>query len=146
MGLGLQSIWFGHGLGIHPADYLVEAVAKNRTPHNLGLQILTDSGLWGCLFAVFLSVIIFVKLRNLSLSVRPVCLYALVSLGLYSMVASTIFWPTGVWICSLFPALLPHERMLPGSESVRSSVASARAWLLMVMILALVCYLQVVLV
>jgi hypothetical protein len=140
-----KSLVFGHGLGIHPIEFLSDAASKNRTPHNLVFQLLTDSGLWGLLFGAVLVFIAWRQIRGLNLPLRQVCTYSIFSLGLYSTVAATLFWPTGVWICTLFPALLGRNDFL-AEENGTSPDRGVGAWIFMILMLAFACFLQVLLV
>jgi hypothetical protein len=132
-------------LGIHPIEFLSDAASKNRTPHNLVFQLLTDSGLWGLLFGAVLVFIAWRQIRGLNLPLRQVCTYSIFSLGLYSTVAATLFWPTGVWICTLFPALLGRNDFL-AEENGTSPDRGVGAWIFMILMLAFACFLQVLLV
>ena len=113
--------------------------------HNLVFQLLADSGLWGILFGAVLVFIALRQIRGLNLPLRQVCTYSIFSLGLYSTVAATLFWPTGVWICTLFPALLGREDSI-AEENGTSSCLGVGEWIFMIFMLAFACFLQVLLV
>ena len=103
------SPWFGHGLGIIPMDFLDPELGSVLHAHNLPLQLLCDAGLLGLVFGGVICLFAFSQLRFLRIDEKFSFGIFLSVMGVYSIFAGLLNWPTGVWLLSCFPGLL-HPR------------------------------------
>lgn len=107
---GFRQSWlWGHGLGL-------KTDALNRflvyTPHSLLVQILSDSALWGACFSllIFFGIVVCIRRAGLGNPFGLLGLYSLIVSFVYLNVAGVLFWPSGVWLFTLSPLALLHQK------------------------------------
>lgn len=128
VGLG-KSLWFGQGLGVKSLE-LNSFIEK--TPHNIIVQIASDSGLLGLLISAFVAVFVCLYFRSLRMTCSAVVIYAFLCLFLYSQVASVVFWPTGVWLVVSGAVFLAPALNNPGlARGAKSGLFVVLAYVLM---------------
>jgi len=133
-----QSWLWGHGLGLK-TDLL------NRfsvyTPHSLLVQILSDSAVWGAGFSVlvFFGMVVCIRRAGLGSLFGVLGLYSLIVSFVYLNVAAVMFWPSGVWLLTLSPLALLHQK-----ERRVSTFRATRLPLLVWLFIALVFLLLVI--
>ena len=110
-----HSFFWGHGLGVKPDSLSIYPV---NTPHNLFVQIFSDSGFFGVLMSALLFLSFVHVLRRSAFVVGGLGIYSLVASLLYLSVAGVLFWAVGVWLVFLIPiALQKNEESLMDSSS-----------------------------
>lgn len=110
---GVSESWlWGHGLGVKTVSL---SEFREHTPHNLFVQILSDSGFWGVSFSLVLVLMVIAFLGGGKTRIGLLGAYCLVAVFVYLNVAAVLFWPAGIWLVSMVPLTFDNARESPGA-------------------------------